>query len=90
MSTGKLLLGVLAGATAGVLAGVLFAPHKGKITRNKISRSVEASAEGIKEKFDEFIDSVTEKMSRVKNNVTDFAEHRMAKSDEAKKHAQKT
>jgi len=85
MSTGKVLLGALAGATAGVLAGVLFAPHRGKVTRKKISRSGEVLAEGLKEKFDEFVDSITEKMSRAKVEVNDFAEQRMHKSDEAKK-----
>jgi gas vesicle protein len=87
MNKGNVLLGVLAGATAGVLAGFLFAPHRGKVTRKKIIRSGGALAEGVKEKFDEFIDSVTEKMSTVKENVTDFAEQRMHKSDEAKKQA---
>lgn len=86
MSTRKVLLGVLAGATAGVLAGVLFAPHKGKVTRKKICGSGEVFAEGVKEKFDEIIDSITEKMNKVKSEVTNFAEQQMHKADEAKKH----
>jgi|APDOM4702015248_1054824.scaffolds.fasta_scaffold317436_2 gas vesicle protein len=90
MSTGKVFLGVLAGATAGALAGVLFAPHRGKVTRKKIYRSGGVLAEEVKEKFDEFIDSVTVKISKAKDNVTDFAEQRMAKSDEAKKQAKTT
>lgn len=85
MKKGNVLLGILAGATAGVLAGVLFAPHRGKVTRKKIYRSGGVLAEEVKEKFDEFIDSVTKKMSRAKDNVADFAEQRMHKSDEAKK-----
>ena len=36
MSTGKVLLGVLAGAAAGALLGVLLAPDKGSETRKKI------------------------------------------------------
>ena len=39
MSTGKVLLGVLAGAAAGALLGVLLAPHKGSVTRKKIVRT---------------------------------------------------
>lgn len=85
MSKGKVLLGVFAGAAAGVLAGVLFAPHRGRVTRRKIVRSGGVLAEEVKEKFDEFIDTVSKKMSKAKTSVTDFAEQRMAKSDEAKK-----
>jgi hypothetical protein len=36
MSSGKVLLGVLAGAAAGALAGILFAPEKGSKTRKRI------------------------------------------------------
>lgn len=38
MSTGKILLGILAGATVGAALGVLFAPEKGVVSREKISK----------------------------------------------------
>ena len=85
MSTRKLVLGVLAGATAGVLAGVLFAPHKGKVTRKKIARTTESYADGLKEKFSEMVDSVTEKMEKVKEGVSEFAEQKLGKNGEVKK-----
>ena len=36
MKSGKVLLGVLAGAAAGALLGILFAPEKGTKTRKMI------------------------------------------------------
>ena len=36
MSTGKVMLGILAGLAAGEALGILFAPDKGSETRKKI------------------------------------------------------
>ncbi len=85
MSTGKVLLGVLAVAATGALVGVLFAPHRGSVTRKKISRTYGSITDDVKEKFNDFVDSVTEKFEKVKEDVSDFAEQRMSKSDETKK-----
>ncbi|NLO02771.1 MAG: YtxH domain-containing protein, partial [Bacteroidales bacterium] len=41
MSSGKVFLGVLAGAAAGALAGILFAPAKGSKTRKRILKKGE-------------------------------------------------
>jgi gas vesicle protein len=69
MSTGKVLLGLLAGVAAGALLGVLFAPDKGSVTRKKIVKKSEDYAEGLTEKFNEFIDTVSEKFDSVKEEV---------------------
>lgn len=69
MSTGKVLLGLLAGVAAGALLGVLFAPDKGSFTRKKISKKSEEYAEGLTEKFNEFLDTLKDKFDDVKEKV---------------------
>jgi gas vesicle protein len=69
MSSGKVFLGLLAGVAAGALLGVLFAPDKGSFTRKKISRKGEDFAEALTEKFNEFLDSISEKYDDVKEEV---------------------
>jgi gas vesicle protein len=85
MSSGKVLLGVLAGFAAGALLGILIAPEKGSDTRKKLSKKGDDFAEALKEKFNEFLDSVSEKFEEVKEEVTDFTEQGKAKSKEAEK-----
>lgn len=81
MSTGKVVLGVLAGAATGALLGVLFAPAKGTVLRRKIYRTGEKEVDALKDKLNDFIESVTEKFEKVKEDVTDFVE-------ETKEHAE--
>jgi gas vesicle protein len=87
MSSGKVLLGLLAGVATGALLGVLFAPEKGATTRKKISNKSTDYADSLKEKFDEFLDSITEKFQEVKEDVTEAADEMKSKSKEAKKDA---
>jgi len=85
MSSGKVLLGLLAGVAAGALLGILFAPEKGSVTRKKISKKGEDFADVLKEKFNEFLNSVTEKFDEVKEEVSDFTRQGKVKPEEAKK-----
>ena len=61
MKQGQIVLGVLAGIAAGAVLGILFAPDKGTITRKKILCKSEECADELKNKFDEFIKTITEK-----------------------------
>jgi gas vesicle protein len=85
MSSGKLLLGVLGGIAAGALLGVLFAPEKGSETRKKISQKAEDYTDTLKEKFNEFLESVSEKSKEVKEEVSHFTEKIKAKAEDVKK-----
>ena len=69
MSSGKLLLGVLAGVAAGAVLGILFAPDKGTVTRKKISSKGEEYADALKDKFNEFLKSFNEKLEGVKEKA---------------------
>ena len=85
MSTGKVLLGLLAGIAAGALLGILFAPDKGSVTRKKLSKKGDDFAEELKGKFDEFLDSMSEKFEKVNDDVSDFAEQTKSKSEKTGK-----
>jgi gas vesicle protein len=85
MKSGKVLLGVLAGVAVGALLGVLFAPDKGWNTRKRISKKAEDITDDLREKFDEFLDSISVKVDEVKHDVADFADKSGKKSTDGKK-----
>lgn len=85
MSTGKVLLGVLAGVATGAILGILLAPDKGSDTRRKISSKGKGYTDSLKDKFNEFKEIVTEKFDKVKEEVSGFTEQVKDKSEEVKK-----
>jgi len=84
MRSGKLLLGVLAGFAVGAALGVLFAPDKGWNTRKRISKKGEDLADDLREKFDEFIDSILVGADEVKEEAADFSTKAKSGSNKAK------
>jgi gas vesicle protein len=87
MDSGKVFLGVLAGLAAGAVLGILFAPEKGSETRKKLAGKGEDYSDLVKEKVNEFLGSMSEKFEKVKEEVSDFAEHGYSKADDMKKEA---
>lgn len=85
MSTGKVVLGALAGLAIGAVAGILFAPEKGSTTRRQIMDKGDDYVDKIKAKFDGIVDSVTEKFESTKKDAENLAEKGKAKYDDAKK-----
>ena len=70
MNSGKIVLCVLAGVAVGAVLGILFAPDKGIETRKKISRKSEDAVDEIAEKFEELLNSLTEKIDTVKEEIS--------------------
>lgn len=85
MSTGKkVVIGILAGAAAGAILGVLFAPHKGAVTRKKIARTTGSYANGVKGKVSNLLDDISEKFDQVKEDISKFAEQKLHKNGDPK------
>ena len=82
MSTGKILLGVLAGIAAGAVLGILFAPDKGEATRKKISEKSDDYADEIEEKFQEFVEGITNKFDSLKKEAAGMAKKAARKVEE--------
>ena len=74
MDTGKIFLGLLAGVAIGATLGILFAPDKGSSTRKKITKKREEFVQGLEEKFNNAIDSITEQYETLKDDVSGMAE----------------
>jgi gas vesicle protein len=84
MSSGKLVLGVLAGIAAGALIGVLFAPEKGSRTRKNIVRKGEDCIDDIQEKFNELFQTVTNKIECASQCADEIVSSGKKKYEEAK------
>lgn len=74
MDTGKMLLGVVAGAAAGAIVGMLFAPAKGSVTRRRMARRSTEYAEEAKGKFNEYIDALAEEYDTVREGAMDWVD----------------
>ena len=79
MSSGKVVLGLLAGIAAGAIAGLLFAPAKGSNTRKKIAKKGKNYEKKLEKKFSKNIDKANKKFSKLKSDVSEFVEQKMPK-----------
>lgn len=85
MSTGKLVLGTLAGLAIGAIAGILFAPEKGTITRKQIMDKGDDYVDELKSKFDELCDSLVEKLESTQQDTDQLVNKGKARYEEIKK-----
>ncbi|MHC1731434.1 MAG: YtxH domain-containing protein [Bacteroidales bacterium] len=72
MSSGKVVLALLAGVAAGAALGILFAPAKGSETRKGLAGKGEDLKESIKDKFNEFLDDISEKYDNASQADSDM------------------
>lgn len=77
-NTGKVLIGVLAGAAAGAALGILFAPAKGTETRRKITQGAEDYSDELKDKFNDLFTGFMNRFQSVKQEATNFVERKKA------------
>jgi gas vesicle protein len=85
MSTGKVVLGTLAGLAIGAIAGILLAPEKGSTTRKQIMNKGEDYMDEVKSGFGKIKDSVTEIFKSTKKVAEELVDKGKAKYDEEKK-----
>lgn len=71
MRKDKLLLagGILTGAATGILIGILLAPDKGAETRRNIVKKGEENMDSLKNKFEDFVEDLNEKMNDIRKSV---------------------
>ncbi|HEY9168204.1 MAG TPA: YtxH domain-containing protein [Lutibacter sp.] len=85
MSSGKVVLGLLAGFATGAIAGLLFAPAKGSDTRKKIVKKSKAYEKKLEKKFSKNMEMANKKFDKLKSDVNEFVDKKMPKSEAAKK-----
>lgn len=83
MSSGKVLLGVLAGVAIGATLGILFAPDKGSVTRKKISDKSDDYADELNKKFNEFIESIKKQFEAASEAAMHTVENGKAQAEDA-------
>ena len=72
MSTGKVVLGTLAGLAIGAIAGILLAPEKGSKTRRQIMDKVESTKKDAQEMADKGKAKYDDAKKEMKNGVSDI------------------
>lgn len=73
-NSGKLVVGVLAGAAVGALIGMLLAPEKGSDTRDRLAQMGDDYAGDITDKIRELRDSINARIDALKTDGKNIVE----------------
>lgn len=73
-NTGKIVGALLLGAAVGGALGIFFAPNKGSKTRKKISGKADDFTNGLKEKFNTFLEEAKSQFESEKDKAIAFVE----------------
>lgn len=72
MKSGKMLVGILAGAVGGALLGMLFSPEKGSRLRRNIKYKSKDYADELKNKLIDLVDSIPSNYKKVWRETETF------------------
>ena len=82
MKTGQLLIGALVGITAGAIIGILYAPKKGTVTRRFIAQKGSDYLDDMKERFNDNLKVVNQKIDSLKDEVKTLVKKGLLKAEE--------
>jgi gas vesicle protein len=83
MTSGKVLLGILAGAVAGAAIGVLFASESGTETRKKIAKGAGDYFAGLKNRLTEWAENSLLQLDGAKGTSPDLSSSNASKIEDA-------
>lgn len=83
-NSGKVIGALLVGAAIGGVLGILFAPHKGSVTRRKIAGTTDDLTESLKEKFNTLLEETKKEFEAAKEKASEFVSDANGKFEAAK------
>jgi gas vesicle protein len=81
MKRGTIILGIVGGVAVGALLGILLAPDKGERTRKRILRKGEDYMDVVKDKFNDVVEEMNEKMEGVAKEAVNMMRRNKVKAN---------